>query len=177
MTSERGSMLVETLIALGILIVCAAGIMPLGVIAVAHSENQGHLQARVTEYAQDKMEQLVALAFKDTVSDTRFFPAHATGGTGLTAGGSVNPDAPVALYVDWLDEKGNLLASNGVAAPSNWFYQRVWKIENVAGCPLEPVTNLPTLKRVSVTTRVRNNLGRIGGVPRSTLAQLKSLPF
>jgi hypothetical protein len=175
MTSERGSMLLETLIALGILIVCAAGVMPLGVLAVAHSENQGHLQARVTEYAQDKMEQLVSLAFNDSVSDSRFFPAHSTGGTGLTVGGSVNPAAPAALYVDWLDEKGNLLASNGVTAPADWFYQRVWRIENVTGCPV--VNTLCTLKRVSVTTRVRNSLGRIGGLPSSTLVQLKSSPF
>jgi hypothetical protein len=175
MKSERGSMLLETLIALGILIVVAAGVMPLGALAVAHSENQGHLQARVTEYAQDKMEQLVSLAFNDTITDTRVFPAGTTGGTGLTIGGSSNPAAPVALYVDWLDEKGNLLASAGTTAPAQWFYQRVWKIEAVAGCPV--VNGVCTLKRVTVSTRVRNNLGKIGGPPVSTLVQLKSSPF
>jgi len=168
-------MMMETVIALGILIVAAAGIMPLGSLAVAHSENQGHLQARVTEYAQDKMEQLLGLSFGDSVTDTRIFPAATTGGTGLAPGGSSDPTAPVALYVDWLDEKGNLLTSTGTTAPNNWFYERAWKIETVAGCAM--VNGVCTLKRITVSTRVRNNLGKIGGPQLATLVQLKSSPF
>jgi len=173
--SQRGTTLIETVIAMGILVVVMTGLLGMSTFATSHTENQGHLGARTTEYAQDKMEQLVSLAFNDTVSDTRFFPAAPTAGTGLTIGGSSDPAAPVALYVDWLDEKGNLLASVGTTAPADWFYERVWKIEAVAGCPV--VNGLCTLKRVTVTTRVRNNLGRIGGVPASTLVQIKSSPF
>ena len=168
-------MLMETIVAMGILMVVAAGVLPLGALAVAHTENQGHLQARVTEYAQDKMEQLMALAFGDVNTDTRVFPAAPNGGTGLALGGSSDPAAPVALYVDWLDEKGNLQASTGTTPPAIWFYERAWKIENAPNCAV--VNGVCTMKRISVSTRVRNHLGRIGGDPLATLVQLKSSPF
>ena len=73
--SAAGFSLLETVFALGILLVVAVGVLPLGVIAVSTTENQGHLMARSTEYAQDKMEQLLALAYGDSTSDTRVFPA------------------------------------------------------------------------------------------------------
>ena len=68
--------------------------MPLGLMAVAKTESEGHLVARVTEYSQDKMEQLLSLAYGDASTDTRVFPAAATGGTGLAVGGSADPTAP-----------------------------------------------------------------------------------
>ena len=82
--------------ALTILMIVAAGVMPLALVAVKATENQGHLAARTTEYAQDKLEQLMALSYGDSVTDTRIFPSADVGGSGLTIGGSANPDAPVA---------------------------------------------------------------------------------
>jgi type II secretory pathway pseudopilin PulG len=165
--SERGISLIETLMAIGILAVMAAGVLPLGVIAVTTTENQGHLMARSTEYAQDKLEQLLTLAYGDSTSDTRVFPATFNGGSGLAIGGSTDPAAPVATYADYLDINGNVLAAaNGV--PQGWFYQRVWRVEQAAA----------NLKRVTVVARVRASAaGGSGMIPRAMLTALKTFPF
>mgnify|MGYP003704825621 CR=1 FL=1 len=73
----------------------------------------------------------------------------AAGGTGLAAGGSANPAAPVAGYVDYLDQNGNLLPT-AAGVPATWFYKRVWAVTNVSA----------TLKRISVTATVKLPLGR-----------------
>jgi type II secretory pathway pseudopilin PulG len=173
--STAGFSLLETVIALGILLVVATGVLPLGVIAIRTTENQGHLMARCTEYAQDKMEQLLALAYGDSTSDTRVFPATFAGGSGLAIGGSANPAAPVALNVDYLDINGNVLAANG-GVPANWFYQRVWLVESLnLPCAGNAVT---CLKRVTVTATVRASAaGGAGLIPRSTVTALKTYPF
>ena len=165
--SHDGFTLIETLCALGLLAVVAAGVLPLGLLATKLTENQGHLVARTTEYAQDKLEQLLALAYGDSTSDTRVFPATSTGGTGLTVGGSVNTGAPVTGYVDYLDANGNVLASaNG--APANWFYMRAWQV----------TTPRANLKQVTVTAIVRAAAaGGLGDVPRSSVTALKTSPF
>jgi hypothetical protein len=161
-SNDAGSMLIETLIACGILIVVMAGVMSIGVVSMTTTENQGHLAARTTEYSQDKMEQLVALAWTDTLSDTRVFPATQAGGTGLAVGGSLNPAAPAAGYVDYLDVSGNLLPA-GAGAPANWYYVRVWQVTN-------PSANL---KQISVTSTVRWGFGR-QLAPISTVTVLKT---
>jgi hypothetical protein len=117
---ERGTTLIETTIACGILLVTMAGLMSMGTIATMHTENQGHLAPRTAEYAQDKMEQLLALAYTDQFSDTVAFPAVESGGAGLSIGGSTNTAAPVNGYVDWLANDGSLLGG-GAAAPAKWF--------------------------------------------------------
>lgn len=164
--SEAGLSLLEVVIALSILLVLSLGILPLGVLAIARTENEGHLAARTTEYSQDKMEQLLSLAYNDAVTDTRVFPSATTGGTGLAVGGSSDPNAPAASYVDYLDLAGNLVPSVGTAAPAGWFYKRVWQITS-------PFTNI---KQVAVTTIVARGFGH-GRTPQATLVALKSLPF
>src|ERR1044071_3323736 len=106
--SESGLSIIETIFALALVMIAALGLLPLGAIDTTTTENQGHLMARTTEYAQDKLEQLLALSYGDTTSDTRVFPATNTGGTGLnpSPGGSSDPDAPVDKYVDYLDIDG-----------------------------------------------------------------------
>ena len=168
MRVEHGFSLVETMIALLIVLVVTVGVLPLTLIATKATENQGHLMARTTEYAQDKLEQLLALAYGDTSSDTRVFPATDVGGSGLAPGGSGNPAAPVALYVDYLDINGTLIPSAGVAAPAGWFYKRVWQIT-------VPSANL---KRITVTAIVRTPAtGGTGRIPQSTVVSLKTFPF
>jgi len=164
-----GFSILETVFAVAILMIVALGLLPLGVIATTNTENQGHLMARTTEYAQDKMEQLLALKFGDSTSDTRAFPATSTGGTGLAVGGSSNPDGPVAQYVDYLDIDGTLLTSTGNTAPANWFYKRVWKVAFVTGST--------TLKQITVTATVKNAIGGAGRIPRATVTSVKTDPF
>ena len=166
--TERGFSLIETMIALGVLAIVAAGVLPLGIVATKATENQGHLMARSTEYAQDKLEQLLALAYGDEITDTRVFPADPDGGSGLAVGGSSDPDAPADTYVDYLDIDGNVLDSDGGDAPADWFYVRVWQIGS-------PRANL---KRITVVTKVRSSaLGGPGRIPESTVSALKTFPF
>ena len=164
---EAGLGLLEVMIALSILLVLALGILPLGVLAISTTENQGHLAARVTEYSQDKMEQLLTLAYNDASTNTRVFPSATSGGTGLVVGGSADPSAAVvAGYVDYLDASGNVLASAGTTAPAGWFYKRVWQITS-------PFTNM---KQVTVTSIVAGGFGH-GRTPQATLVALKTFPF
>jgi len=176
---EQGFSLLETVFALGILAIVAMGILPLGLLAVSTTENQGHLMARTTEYAQDKLEQLMALSFGDSTSDTRVFPATSAGGTGLAPGGSADTTAPAASYVDYLDINGNVLGGGG-GAPANWFYMRAWRVEEVdpgnTTCPL--VAPARCLKRITVSATVRVTAnGVVGLIPRSTVSALKTYPF
>ena len=163
--SQAGISLIETMIALGLLLIAAAGIMTLATVAMSTTETQGHLAARTAEYAQDKMEQLLALGYLDQCTDTTVFPAQVNCGVGqgLTPGGGLNPGAPVVGYSDYVDKSGN-----PVGAGANWQYVRVWQITaNAAN----------NLKTISVQTRVRYGVGQTGVLPTSTITCLKSSPF
>src|SRR5260370_33086794 len=105
--SQLGMSLLETMSALTVLLIVTVGVMSMATIAVETTENQGHLQSRVTEYAQDKMEQLISLGYGDgdlgtgTGTDTTVFPAcspntnpSCSTGTGLAGGGSSDPSPP-----------------------------------------------------------------------------------
>lgn len=181
--SQRGMTAAETLVALGVLLIVSAGVMGLAAVAVTTTENQGHLAARAAEYAQDKMEQLMALKFCDSTSNTAptsGYVTTSTGGTGLagcasvgvggapsvgSAGGGINTAAPVAQYVDYLDASGN-----PVAAAGNWLYIRVWQISIPAGTT--------GLKQITVKAQVRNTVGGNAGLlPNATVIALKSDPF
>ena len=182
---EQGTTLMEVLIASSLLVTLMAGLMAMSGLAIATTENQGHLAARATEYAQDKMEQLLALQYGDTTSDTRVFPAQltsacSTGGCGLKVGGSYDVDNPVALYVDYLDVDGNLcgtlhaacIAPVGTTPPASWFYKRVWKVEDSSTDASLPAN----LKRITVATATSRGFN---GATRATsyLTVLKSSPF
>jgi len=174
---ESGIALIETMIALAVLLIVAVGVMSLAAVSMTTTENQGHLQARTAEYAQDKMEQLLALTFCDGQTDTTVFPAASTGGTGLAdctnkssatptplTGGGVDVNNPVAGYVDYVDGNGNPVASN-----ANWQYIRVWQITIPNGTTL--------LKQISVKCQVRNGVGSQALPPNATVVSLKSYPF
>jgi Tfp pilus assembly protein PilV len=172
---EGGMSLIELMIALAILMVVSIGILSMAMISMTTTENQGHLAARTAEYAQDKMEQLMGLAFTDcspgiTCTDTTTIdPATnsyslGTGGTGLLAGGSVT--TPTNNYVDYLDGDGNPLGG-GSTAPSNWSYQRTWLVTDVTS----------TLKQITVKVTSRAGVGGPSVAPNSTVTSLKSYPF
>ncbi len=163
--SESGVTLIETAIAGAILIVVLAGLLSMTSLATTYTENHGHLEARTTEYAQDKMEQLLALAYTDAQSDTVVFPVGSSGGTGLALGGSDDPAAPASGYVDWLAQDGSLLGG-GTAAPDGWFYERVWLVSSPSS----------GVKQISVTATVRSSVGNTL-IPRSTVVALKAAQF
>jgi len=165
-SSDAGAILVETMVALAIVLVGMAGLLAMDGIATNFTENYGHLSASTAEYAQDKMEQLLVLSYGDVISDTRVFPSGASGGSGLAQGGSSNPAAPAANYVDYLDVNGNLLASSGTTAPTGWYFKRVWAVS-------VPSTNL---KQITVTVTVALAFGRMKP-PQSTMVALKTFPF
>jgi Prokaryotic N-terminal methylation motif len=176
--SQTGLTLMETMVALTMMLIVATGVMGLAGVAVSTTETQGHLAARTAEYAQDKMEQLLALKFCDGISDTTKFPAVTSpAGTGLagctnltaavptaSAGGGLNPAAPTAGYVDYLDASGNL-----VGPTANWQYVRVWQISVPAGSV--------GLKQISVLAQSSREVGVNGRLPQSTVVALKSFPF
>jgi len=164
---ESGTTLIETTIATAMMIVVMAGLMGMASIATSTTENQGHLSARTTEYAVDKMEQMLELTYGDAQSNTTVFPSINNGGTGLAVGGSSDPTAPVAGYTDYLDVNGNILCSVAVpctaAPPANWYYKRVWQIAT-------PSVNL---KRITVTAIVRTSVAQ-AMLSQSTVAAYKT---
>jgi len=160
--SERGTTLIETVIATSLLLIVMIGLLSMAALATVYTENHGHLEARTTEYAQDKMEQLLALVYTDQITDTTMFPAVAAGGTGLTIGGSKDPGAPAVGYVDWLAQDGTLLGG-GTTPPADWFYERVWEITQRSS----------GVKQIIVTATVKSSLGR-EIVPKSTVTALKA---
>ncbi len=175
--SETGLTLIETVIAVSMLLVAMIGLLSMAALATVYTENHGHLEARTTEYAQDKMEQLLAIAFTDAVTDTTQFPAIAapTTGSGLAVGGSVDPAAPVDMYVDWLAYNGDL-KGGGTTQPADWYYERVWYI-----CYVQPAGTCDTatatgLKQITVVTTVRTSIGR-AIIPKSTVSALKASQF
>ena len=176
---QAGMSLLEVTIALAILLIASVGIMTMGTVAIATTENQGHLAARTAEYAQDKMEQLSSLSYGDPATDTIAFPPTSTGGSGLTVGGSSDPNSPVTTpgtgYVDYLDISGQPTTSTGA-----WFYIRVWQVSYPATTPTCVVSGstVPCLKQITVTAKVRRQVGApAGALPQSTLTTLKSSPF
>jgi hypothetical protein len=165
--SERGTTLIETAVASAILLVLMAGLMSMAAIATSITENQGHLGARTTEYAVDKMEQLLELTYGDAQSNTTVFPSVNTAGTGMAVGGSSNPAAPVVGYTDYLDYSGNVLCTTAAPCtatpPTNWYYKRVWQVTN-------PSTNL---KLLTVTAIVASAVAR-AQISQSTVSAYKT---
>jgi len=180
--SESGLTLLETIVALGLLLAVSAGLLGLAALAMTTTENEGHLLARTAEYAQDKMEQLLALKFCDATSDTTVLPTSSAGGQGLAGcaaplnnngtgiGGSSDPTAPVAGFVDYLDDSGNLLPTGtGGVAPNAWKYIRAWQISSANAAN--------TVKQITVTVRVSRQIASAGALPQSTVTALKAYPF
>jgi hypothetical protein len=167
--SQAGISLIETMIALAILLIVSIGILAMAAISITTTENQGHLGARTAEYAQDKMEQLLSLSFNDTQTDTSvasFVANSSAGSPGLTAGGGTTYGSAVNGYVDYLDASGNPLGG-GSTAPSGWFYVRMWQVTDVSS----------TLKQIDVKVWARMGVNGTSYLPQSAVSALKSSPF
>jgi type II secretory pathway pseudopilin PulG len=179
---ERGITLIETMVAATMLIIVAAGLLPVFVFGIQMTNQQGDIATRTTEYAQDKMEQLLSLSakninsegFADGWTDTTVFPANPSGctntgssicGLGGTMAanstmGSVPPAAPVQYYVDYLDANGNLLTSSTGA-----YYTRQWSIST---------DSTATLKTITIVVASSQAAGVKGLAPSTTLVCVKS---
>ncbi len=163
---EQGTTLIETAVAMAILIVMMLGLLSLSAVATVVMENEGNLMARTSEYAQDKMEQLLALKYGDQVSTTTVFPFISSGGKGLSIGGSSDPSNPQPYYTDFLDANGKLLPTTGIAPPAGWFFKRVWSVTQAA----------PNLKQITVTATAIHGLGH-RAAPKTTMSTFKVYPF
>jgi hypothetical protein len=163
----RGISLIETMMAAGILLIAVGGLLNLFTLAVTQNSQQGNTATRTTEYAQDKLEQLMKLDFADGTTDTTVTPVSATGGTGLggvmagnTTLGSIPPAAPVALYADYFDNQGNRVTSALQAS-----FIRQWSISTNATATLKTLT-------VVVSSQVAGN--QPGAVASTTLFCIRS---
>jgi len=164
--AERGATLIETVIALLILTIGVLGVMGALSVAITQNWNQGDRATRVTEYAQDKMEQLLALSFSNATSNTAVYPTQSTGGTGLggvmaanaTVGG-VTAGSPVTGYVDYFNSAGTLQSASTGA-----LYIRQWSIST---------NSTGSLKTITVVTRAMiSSWGATA--PFTTLVSMKS---
>ena len=147
-SAQSGVTLIETMIAAIIMIIGVTGVMALFTVAISQNSGQGDIATRTAVYAQDKIEQLMALSFSDGASDTTVYPTAAAGGTGLggamagsaTVGG-INPASPVASYVDYLDAGAQQTTATGAN------YMRQWTISTNAAGNLKTITVLTTVKK------------------------------
>lgn len=166
-SGQSGVTLIETMVAMAVMAVGLLATMSLFSLAVAQNADKGDRTTRATEYAQDKMEQLLALGFTDQVSDTTQSPTAPNGGTGLggtmagsTTVGSVDPTAPVAQYVDYLTSTGTLQTTATGA-----IYCRQWSITTNVGA---------NLKTITVLSRALTAVAEQGSAPSTTLVSFKS---
>jgi Tfp pilus assembly protein PilV len=144
-SNERGFSILEALIASMVLLIGISGLMALFVVAAAKNAGQGNQATRCTEYAQDKMEQLLALQYGDASSNVVGSVTSPTGGPGLsgTAGttvGSVVPASPVTSYVDYVN-KNDTTDPDGISGTASGAqYMREWSIQTNAANTVKTIT-------------------------------------
>jgi hypothetical protein len=162
---EQGISLIETMIATLITVVGLSAVLGLFAAGMAHSQTQGDVASRATTFSQDKMEELLALQFGDSASNTTVSPVTAAGGTGLcgllaanASCGSVDTANALAGYVDYLDFQGTRVAAVAQAS-----FMRQWTI----------TANTANLKTITVRTTALRSLGA-GVRPFTVLVSMKS---
>ena len=133
--NKHGFSLIETMIAMLILIFALVSMAQLLGLAIVVNKNQGRDAAKATGFAHDKMEELNGLAFDDKTTNVTVNYPYPASGKGLLAGGNLPPTAPVANYSDTLDQFG---ARTTTAA--NIAFTRQWLITDVN----------PTVKQITV---------------------------
>jgi len=155
---ERGTTIVETVIASAILLTCIAGVLSLFTLSSGLNAGQGQNATTSTEYGAAKMNQLMVLPFNDPQLGGSM-------GASSNAGG-IDPASPVSGYVDYLDKSGNQLGgANGSS------YIRQWQI---ATGPTVDSKGAIRLKTITVTTRAAFNVSGRGMVPSTTLVAVKA---
>jgi Tfp pilus assembly protein PilV len=151
-SGESGVTLIETMLAVVMLLVPAVGLMGVFSFARVQTVGQGDWATRATEYSQDKLESLMALSFTD--------PGLGGNMAANSTVGSSNTSAPVNQYVDYVDQNGTISTSSTGA-----MYTRAWSIATGSS------TNLKT---ITVTTTSAVRPGGMGTAPTTTLVCVKS---
>jgi prepilin-type N-terminal cleavage/methylation domain-containing protein len=168
--NPAGFSLIEVMIAMAMLLIALGGLLTMFSVAVGSNANQGDSATRVTEYAQDKMEQLLALSFADGTTNTTsaVIPPVGLGrglGGNMAAGQTAGSTASGSLtsgYYDYIAGSGALLGTTAAGA----LYIRQWSISTSAPGSV-------TLKVITVTVRALKTLGP-GSAPTTTLVSYKS---
>jgi Tfp pilus assembly protein PilV len=158
-TDESGFTLVESLIAILILVAGLLSLAQVLTFTIMASKTHGRDTAKTTAAAQDKMEELTNLDFTDTTTNLTVEIPYTSDGVGLTAGGSIPPSDPVDGYVDYLDSSGARTTSG------NAVYTRQWQIVDDSAA-----TNV---KRIIVTATCTRSL-QVGLNPSTTLITEKT---
>ncbi len=152
---ERGMTLVESLIAMLILLVALLAMAQVLAFSVIASKNYGQDAGKTTVSARDKMEELTGMGFTYTFTN----PSDTFTDTRLTAGGSLYPSTPVTGYADYFDTVG------GTAAASDAVYVRQWQISDISA----------NQKRIMVSVSSTDNRRlRYGERPSTTLVTVKT---
>jgi hypothetical protein len=153
---QRGSSLLEAIIASGLMAGALAALGQMFAIAVANNRS-ARAGSYATVLALQKMEQLRALTWafdtlgqpiSDTASDTAAPIETPTDGTGLSPSPADTLVSNTDGWVDYLDESGNSLGG-GRALPPGAVYVRRWAVEPLPSNPADTI-----VIHVRVTTRV-----------------------
>jgi type II secretory pathway pseudopilin PulG len=166
---QSGVMLIETMVALTVLLIVITGLLPSFILGFQFTQQEGDTATRTIEYAQDKMEQLMALSFNDGTTNVSTSPASTCvsgcglGGTMVANAtvGAVPPTAAVANFVDYVDVNGNIVAQASAD------YVRQWMI--TAGS-----TTPPTTKTITIVVTSLHNTGVAGAAPSATLVCIRA---
>jgi|WetSurMetagenome_2_1015567.scaffolds.fasta_scaffold158742_3 prepilin-type N-terminal cleavage/methylation domain-containing protein len=155
--NENGMTLVEVMIAIVILLVGLLAMAQVMAFSVIASKSYGRDSGKSTAYARDKMEELTGLGFADTTTNVTVNAPYPANGTGLSAGGNINPSAPANGYVDYLNLDGSRTTAGSAA------YTRQWQISSVSA----------SLKTIMVLV-TSNRSFRYGTPPSTTLVTMKA---
>ncbi len=156
-SDESGMTLIETIIALLILLAGLLSMAQVLAFSVIASKTYGRDATKTTASAHDKIEELMSLKFSDTTTNVTVEPPFTNTGQGLSPGGDIPPSAPVNGYSDYLDFSGSRTTAANAA------YTRQWKIENESA----------TLKKITVVVSSDKSF-RYGTAPSTTVVTQKA---
>ncbi len=148
---EAGISLVESLIAMVILLFGLLAMAQVLAFCVVGSKTFGRDSGKTTASAHDKMEELSGLSFTDTTTNVTVAPPYPATGTGLTQGGSVYPSSVVTGYADYLNGSGARTTASGA------LYRRQWQVINSSATSktiIVSVTSTKSFKNGTAPTTV-----------------------
>lgn len=158
--TQKGITLIELSVALLVLLVALLALAQvIAASVILNRKNREIMQASII--CKQKAEQLVSLDYADTSTNTSgtltanadgTYSYPTTGGSGLSAGGTVAPNpyttsstlTTTTNYVDYLDRNSNVVAST-----SNYSYIRLWKISTSGNVKTIEVTVVGRSKAAS----------------------------